>query len=87
MNDKHVSTISILVRERVCIQQVNQILSEHHDMIMGRIGFPYHEKDLHVISVIVEGSVCDIEGLAAKLDKLEDVCTKAVILTSELKTM
>lgn len=84
MSDKHVSTVSILVKERICIQQVNQILSEHHDMIMGRIGFPYHNKDLHVISVIVEGSKCDIEDLTAKLDKLDDVCTKAVILTTEL---
>lgn len=84
MNDKHVGTVSILVKERTCINQVNQILSEHHDMIMGRIGFPYHEKGLHVISVIIEGASCDIEGLTAKLDKLDDVCTKSVTLTTEL---
>lgn len=84
MSEKLVGTVSILVKERTCIQQVNQILSEHHDIIMGRIGFPYHDKSLHVISVIIEGSSCDIEGLSAKLDKLDNVCTKSVTLTTEL---
>lgn len=84
MSEKLVGTVSILVKERTCIQQVNQILSEHHDMIMGRIGFPYHDKALHIISVIIEGSSCDIEGLSAKLDKLDNVCTKSVTLTTEL---
>lgn len=84
MADKHVGTVSILVKERNCIKEVNQILSEYHDMIMGRIGFPYHDKGLHVISVIVEGEACDINGLAEKLDKLDNVCTKSVALTTEL---
>lgn len=83
MEDKVVGTVSILVKDRVCIKQVNQILSEHHDIIMGRIGFPYHDKGLHVISVIIEGLPCDIEGLSDKLDKLDNVCTKSVVLTSE----
>lgn len=84
MEEKHVGTVSILVKERTCIQEVNQILSEHHDIIMGRIGFPYHEKSLHVIAVILEGSSCDIEGLGAKLDKLDNVCTQSVLLTTRL---
>lgn len=84
MDNKVVGTVSILVKERTCIKQVNQILSEHHDIIMGRIGFPYHEKGLHVISIIIEGLPCDIDGLSAKLDTLDNVCAKSVTLTTKL---
>ena len=84
MENKHVGTVSFLVKERTWIKEINQILSEHHDMIMCRIGFPYHEKGLHVISIIIEGSICDIEGLSAKLNQLDSVCTKSVTLTTEL---
>lgn len=78
--DKQIGTVSILVKDRKCIKDVNNLLSEYHDMIMGRIGFPHHEKGIHVITVVVEGEGCDIMGLAEKLDKMDSVCTKAVLL-------
>lgn len=77
--EKRIGTITILIRAREAALAVNGLLSEHSDIILCRQGLPYREREVAVISLIVEGSVDSINALTGKLGRVEGVECKAVV--------
>lgn len=51
--EKRVAVIGIVVEKEESAETVNAILHEYRDVIVGRMGIPYRERGLSVISVIV----------------------------------
>ena len=60
--------------------QVNQILTDFGEMIIGRMGVPYRERKVSVIVVIVDGSNDQIGALTGKLGQIINVKVKSTIL-------
>ena len=48
-------------------RRINSVLSEYSEIIVGRMGIPYRERDLSVISLIIDGSTDEIGALSGKL--------------------
>jgi putative iron-only hydrogenase system regulator len=67
--------ISLSVREDTS-KQVNQLLSDFGNLIIGRMGVPYREKELNVISLIVDGTNDEIGALTGKLGNIKNVKAK-----------
>ena len=57
--------------------QLNNILHEYASIIIGRLGLPYRERGLSIISLIVDGSTDEIGALTGKLGQLPDLSVKA----------
>ncbi|MBN2011363.1 iron-only hydrogenase system regulator [candidate division KSB1 bacterium] len=55
---------------------LNDILHQYAFLIVGRQGIPYRERNLSIISLIVDGSSDDIGALTGKLGQLPDVTVK-----------
>ena len=55
---------------------VNNILTQFGEMIVGRMGVPYKEKGISIISLIVDGTNNEIGALSGKLGNLEGVKSK-----------
>ena len=77
--EKRIGTITILIRDREVSPSVNQILSEHADIILCRQGLPFHDRPVAVMSLIVEGDMNEINALTGPLGRLRGVECKAVI--------
>ena len=77
--EKRIGTITILIKERLQSANINQILSEHADIILCRQGLPFHDSMVAVISLIVEGTVNQINALTGQLGRLPQVECKAVV--------
>ena len=77
--EKRIGTITILIKERLQSANINQILSEHADIILCRQGLPFHDSRVAVISLIVEGTVNEINALTGQLGRLPQVECKAVV--------
>ena len=77
--EKRIGTITILIRDREVSQSVNQLLSDHAAIILCRQGLPFHTRPVAVISLIVEGTVNEINALTGQLGRLSDVECKAVV--------
>ncbi len=77
--EKRIGTITILIRAREAASAVNGLLSEHSNIMLCRQGLPYREREVAVISLIVEGSVDSINALTGKLGRVEGVECKAVV--------
>jgi len=77
---KRIGVVSIIVTDRKNqAMQVNQILGQHGDMIIGRMGLPYRPEDIHVIALIVHGSTDEIGALTGKLGLLPGLQVKSIL--------
>lgn len=77
--DKRLGVVGIVVENREVVPRVNQILSEHAAMIIGRMGIPYREKEVSVISLIVDGSTDELGSLTGKLGRVPSVIVKSAL--------
>jgi putative iron-only hydrogenase system regulator len=79
--DNKVAVIGIVVNNREeAAARVNDILSDFGDIIVGRMGIPYKEKGISVISIIVDGSNDKIGALSGKLGNLKGVKAKVALV-------
>lgn len=79
MAEKRLGVIGIVIENREIVQQVNSILSEYAHIIIGRMGVPYKEKDVALISLIIDGSTDDIGALTGKLGSVPSVTVKSAL--------
>ena len=64
--DQRIGVVAIVVEEFSRAQEVNQILHDFGSLIVGRMGIPYREKDIFVISLILDGTNEEISALTGK---------------------
>ncbi len=81
---KKIGIIAIIVSDRCAAQAVQAVLSEYADIILGRMGIPEREHNIHAISVIVEGENEKISALSGKLGRINAVTVKSAVTSVEL---
>lgn len=77
--DNRIGVIAIIVENSNSVQRVNSILSTYSELIVGRMGVPYKEKEVKVISIIVDGTTDEIGALTGKLGRLDGVTVKSAL--------
>ena len=77
--EKRIAVIGIIIEEIDYAEYVNEILHEYNSIIIGRMGIPYREKGISVISLAVDADADTISGLTGKLGKINGVSVKAAI--------
>ncbi|MDY5969974.1 MAG: TM1266 family iron-only hydrogenase system putative regulator [Bacteroidales bacterium] len=81
--EKRIGTITLLITDRSQAADVNRIISEYANIVLCRQGLPFRdERAISVISLIVEGTVNEINGICGKLGRLNNVQAKAVVTSS-----
>ncbi|HHW61635.1 MAG TPA: CopG family transcriptional regulator [Syntrophomonadaceae bacterium] len=76
---KRLGVIGIVIEDRSMASRVNEILSQHASIIIGRMGLPYSVREVAVIALIVDGSTDQIGSLTGKLGNLEHVTVKSAL--------
>lgn len=79
--EQRIGVIGIVVENRESARTINKILSEYSDIIVGRMGIPYRERDISVISLIIDGSTDEIGAMTGKLGGLSGVKVKTALVT------
>lgn len=74
--ETRVAVISIIVEEPSCIAELNELLHEYGNFIIGRMGLPYREKNINIISVAIDASQDVISTLSGKLGKIKGLSVK-----------
>ena len=70
------ATISIIASNNRISERINSLLSEYGGMIVGRMGMPYREMGVFLITVTLDGSTRAIRELSQRLSVLPDVSVK-----------
>ncbi|MDD4088202.1 MAG: iron-only hydrogenase system regulator [Tissierellia bacterium] len=77
--DKRIGVVGIVIEDVSQVAGVNNILHEYSHIIIGRMGIPYRERGLNVISIIVDGTNDDIGALSGKLGKIKGLSVKSAL--------
>lgn len=77
--EKRIAVIGIIIEDLNVSEKVNDILHEYSSIIIGRMGVPYREKNISVISVIVDAPADIISAVTGKLGKINGVYVKSAI--------
>jgi len=77
--DGRIGVVGIVITDRALVSRINEILSQHADAIVGRMGIPYRERGVNVIALIVDGSTDEIGALTGKLGRVKGVQVKSAL--------
>lgn len=82
--DERIGVIGIVVEDRDhTSRQINSIISEHGKIIVGRMGIPYRERNLSIISLIIDGTTDEIGAMTGKLGGIKGVRVKTALVTKK----
>jgi putative iron-only hydrogenase system regulator len=77
--EKRIGVVGIIIEEFANATFVNDILHDFGNLIVGRIGVPYKDRGIFVISIIVDGTMDEISAMTGKLGKISGVNVKSAI--------
>ena len=81
-----VAVISIIVESPQSVEKLNALLHEYGQYIIGRMGIPYREKSISIISIAIDAPQDEINTLSGKIGKLEGITSKTAysnVITQE----
>lgn len=78
MGDNRIAVIAIIVEDAEASERVNAVLHDYGEYVVGRMGLPYREKGLNVISVVIDAPTDVINGITGKLGAVKSVSAKAL---------
>lgn len=76
--EKRIGAILIIVKDKENVQKLNDILSSHASVIIGRQGIPIRDRGINVISLVIEGTNDEISTLSGQIGRLQGVTSKSV---------
>ena len=76
--ETRVAIIGIIVEDNSQIKKVQELLSEYSDFIVGRMGIPYKQKNVRIISIVLDAPVDTINALTGKIGKISGISAKTV---------
>lgn len=76
--ENRIALIGIILESRDAVDELNHLLSQYGESVIGRMGIPYREKGIHVISVALDAPNNVISALSGKLGMLPGVSTKTI---------
>ena len=74
--ETRVAIIGIIVENPDSVSQINDILHEVRDYVVGRMGIPYRERNISIISVVVDAPESLISSVSGKIGMLDGVSAK-----------
>ena len=74
--ETRVAVMSIIVEKGEMVEKLNSILHDYGEYIIGRMGIPYRQKNINIISIAIDAPQNTISALSGKIGKLDGVSVK-----------
>ena len=76
--ETRVAVLAIIVRDMASVPALNELLHQYAPYIIGRMGIPYRERQVSIISVVIDAPAEIISALSGRLGMLPGISTKTV---------
>ncbi len=76
MEENRIALIGIIVENLENSDKINDIIHEFNQYVIGRMGIPYKNRGIGIISVVIDAPNNVISSLSGKLGMIEDVSVK-----------
>ena len=78
MEENRVALLGVVVEDPNSVEELNALLHQYKDYIIGRMGIPYHQRGVNIISIVLDAPGDAISSLAGKVGMLPGVTAKVV---------
>lgn len=75
--ETRVAVIGIIVEKQESVRELNTVLSEYRDYIIGRMGIPYAKKNINCITIVMDAEQDKINTLCGIIGRIDGVSSKA----------
>ena len=82
---KKLAIVGVIITNRTIVPEVQSVLSDFGDIIIGRMGVPDRANGINAIALIVEGNNEQLSALTGKLGRIDSVSVKSAITSVEIK--
>lgn len=76
--ENRIALIGIIIENEESIEPLNKLLHQFKDSIVGRMGLPYRDRGVNIISVVIDAPTDAISALTGKIGMLNGVTAKAL---------
>ena len=80
LTEKRIGTIIILIETKESISRLNLLITKFSDLIIGRQGIPLRQRNMSIISLVLEGSVDEIGAFSGQIGRLRGIKIKTALL-------
>ena len=84
--ENRVAVMAIIVENTDSVARLNGLLHEYGTYIIGRMGVPHHEKQMNIISVVLDAPQDAVSTLSGKLGMLPGVSVKTIFSKQSFTT-
>lgn len=77
--DNKIAVIGIIVDNPDSVETLNKTLHDYSDIIIGRLGLPYKERAINIISVAVDAPETVIAELTEEIGRIDGVSSNAAV--------
>lgn len=74
--ETRVAVMGIIVENRDSTEDLNAILHEYGKYIIGRMGVPYREKNINIVSIALDAPQDTISAMSGRIGKLSGISVK-----------
>ena len=74
--ETRVAVMGIIVENRNNTESLNSLLHEYGDYVIGRMGIPYKQKNINIISIAIDAPQDVISALSGKIGSLDGISVK-----------
>ncbi len=75
-NETRVAVMGIIVDDMNSVERLNELLHEYGRYIVGRMGIPYRERNISILSIAIDAPQDIISALTGKIGNLHGVSVK-----------
>lgn len=79
MEEKRIAVAAIVIDAPDAVKEVNDVLHSFNEIIIGRMGIPYRERGISLISVALDAAPDKISSLTGRLGRIAGVSVKAAV--------
>ncbi|MCI8388346.1 MAG: iron-only hydrogenase system regulator [Clostridiales bacterium] len=74
--ETRVAVMGIIVENTNSVEALNSLLHDYGKYIIGRMGLPYREKNINIVSIAIDAPQDMISALAGKIGNLDGISVK-----------
>ena len=74
--ETRIAVMGIIVENVASVEALNSLLHDYRNYIIGRMGIPYKDKGISIVSIAVDAPQDIISTLAGKVGKLDGISVK-----------
>ena len=74
--ETRVAVMGIIVEDTSSVEELNSLLHHYGKYIIGRMGLPYREKNINILSIAIDAPQDEISALSGKIGRLKGISVK-----------